>query len=361
MIGPNRKVETARGFLAACVLSAFVALHAGACAASAHPTQAEPEPDSTAATPVIEVRREAPRVVVTKPGDEPRRPLLLRFEAGAPIQRRVRLEVSFNEFADGVQRTTERPIPLGVDLVGSVAAVKDDVATIALEVKWAGDEPSRLAYPEEIANVRAAGASLVGRRFEIDVNEYGVVSALRYPDPATLTEPAKTWVPRLVRILEGAWTPLPTEPVGINGSWTVEGAVRLDYLVLLGKSTCTLVDASDDRFAMKLEGKYEGLGQTIPVVPAEGPLAGVTDLTLVNGVFRPGGRVTIDRAGPLPREGRLEWLSQLVYTGFRNGSRIDYRPLMLLRARFDSDPPRATVAPAPGVKPEKDIRPTAPR
>jgi hypothetical protein len=188
-----------------------------------------------------------------------------------------------------------------------------------------------------------------------------VVSALRYPDPVMLPEPARTWVTRLARVLEGAWTPLPTDPVGINGVWTIEGAVRLDYLVLLGKATCTLAGMEGDRLTMKLTGKYEGLGQTIPVVPAEGPLAGVSNLMLVNGVFRPGGRFTIDQANPFPLEGRMEWLSQFAYSGFRDGSRIDYRPLMLLRARFDAGPPRSTSTPTPGVKPEKTIPSTPSR
>lgn len=300
--------------------------------------------------PLVERRRTAPTVTLVSPGEEPRQVQRLSLADGAAIRFEFALEQSLQEYLDGDRNIAERPIPLRLQVEGR-ASRRDEGYTIALHVVRATPTRVRFAQQEEIDLLEQAASAVAGARFEIDLNDRAIVSAVRAPDPALLSPVAGMWIPRVARALEDALVAWPEEPIGAGASWTIAGPQVVSLLSLPGSVTCTMERVENGTRSISLRGKHGATRVPVPFVFPDGPLANVQDLMLMTGVYRTVGRMTSRDTEPFPIGGRIEWSALLTFNGIRNGARIDYRPSSFLRATFGANAPAAPPDPADPADP----------
>lgn len=269
--------------------------------------------DPLASVPAFPV--DAPKVSLLAAGEAPR-PLRYTGAAG-PYETTVTVSSGIVQAA--ASRDVDPAAPAGGDVeevtlpltVSSDAAAEpgSGEAPAARQVELTVGTPthSDLAFNEELAS--AEGFLMRWRTAEA-----GLISTVKMLAPEGSTEDGRRAVERSLLTLMSTAVVFPEEPVGLGGSWSVEGRVTGSASVVR-TTTYTVASIEGDRVELRAEVTERPTEQTLRIDnPAAGDLNGQT-LRVENAATTSDAQLTVDLARPLPVAGRVAATTRLVYAG----------------------------------------------
>ncbi|QYH19498.1 oxidoreductase [Corynebacterium aquatimens] len=144
--------------------------------------------------------------------------------------------------------------------------------------------------------------------------ETGLISTVQLLAPADSPEAGRQAVESaLLRIMSAAVV-FPEDPVGIGGSWTVEGRITGDTTM---RRTTTYTVTRIDGTLIDLDVAVEER-PTQQAIKIDNQVAGELDgqtLTVAGTSTTSEGKITVDLSRPLPVDGRVAATTRLVYSG----------------------------------------------
>lgn len=293
------------------VLAGCLAL--GAC------SQAEPDPfEGIPAFPV-----DTPAVTLLESGADPQ---VLRYQDVADAAGEAEPWSTTVEVAGGVAQAVaprdadvDPQAPSGGDIMATTLPLTvtvspapapgdgEEPAARAVLVEAGAGKHSDLALGQEIA---AAEGFLMRWR----AAETGLVSTVQLLAPADSPEAGRQAVESALLAIMSAAVVFPEEPVGVGGSWTVEGRVTGDT-AMRRTATYTVAGISGTQVELDVRIDDRPAQQTLRIDnQAAGDLNGQT-LSVASTATTSDGRITVDLTRPLPVDGRLASTTRLIYSG----------------------------------------------
>lgn len=271
------------------------------------------EDDPLAGVPAFPV--DAPKVSLISAGEDPRP---LRYTTPAePYETAVTVSSGIAQSAAG--RGVDPTAPAGSDVeevtlpltASSAPAAEpgsgETPAARQVDLTVGTPTHSDLAFNEELAS---AEDFLMRWR----AAETGLISTVKMLAPEGSTEDGRRAVERSLLSLMSAAVVFPDEPVGVGGSWSVEGRVT-GTASMVRTTTYTVTAIDEDRVDLRAEVSERPTEQTLRIDnPAAGELNGQT-LRVENAATTSDAALTVDLARPLPVAGRVAATTRLVYAG----------------------------------------------
>lgn len=271
------------------------------------------EDDPLAGVPAFRV--DAPKVSLLSAGENPRP---LRYtDAAEPYDTVVTVSSGIAQSAAG--RDVDPAAPAGGDVEevtlpltvtpADAGEPGSGEAPAARQVELQVGTPthSDLAFNEELAS---AEDFLMRWR----AAETGLISSVKMLAPEGSTEDGRRVVERSLLSLMSAAVVFPDAPVGVGGSWSVEGRVT-GSASMVRTTTYTITAIEGGRVDVRAEVAERPTEQTLSIDnPAAGDLNGQT-LRVESTATTSDAELTVDLARPLPVAGRVAATTRLVYAG----------------------------------------------
>lgn len=271
------------------------------------------EDDPLAGVPAFPV--DAPKVSLLSAGENPRP---LRYtDAAEPYDTVVTVSSGIAQSAAG--RDVDPAAPAGGDVEevtlpltvtpADAGEPGSGEAPAARQVELQVGTPthSDLAFNEELAS---AEDFLMRWR----AAETGLISSVKMLAPKGSTEDGRRVVERSLLSLMSAAVVFPDAPVGVGGSWSVEGRVT-GSASMVRTTTYTITAIEGGRVDVRAEVAERPTEQTLSIDnPAAGDLNGQT-LRVESTATTSDAELTVDLARPLPVAGRVAATTRLVYAG----------------------------------------------
>lgn len=271
------------------------------------------EDDPLAGVPAFPV--DAPKVSLLSAGENPRP---LRYtDAAEPYDTVVTVSSGIAQSAAG--RDVDPAAPAGGDVEevtlpltvtpADAGEPGSGEAPAARQVELQVGTPthSDLAFNEELAS---AEDFLMRWR----AAETGLISSVKMLAPEGSTEDGRRVVERSLLSLMSAAVVFPDAPVGVGGSWSVEGRVT-GSASMVRTTTYTITAIEGGRVDVRAEVAERPTEQTLSIDnPAAGDLNGQT-LRVESTATTSDAELTVDLARPLPVAGRVAATTRLVYAG----------------------------------------------
>ncbi|WP_143341164.1 oxidoreductase [Corynebacterium bouchesdurhonense] len=271
------------------------------------------EDDPLAGVPAFPV--DAPKVSLLSAGENPRP---LRYtDAAEPYDTVVTVSSGIAQSAAGPDVDPAAPAGGDVEEVTLPLAVApadagepgsgEAPAARQVELQVGTPTHSDLAFNEELAS---AEDFLMRWR----AAETGLISSVKMLAPEGSTEDGRRVVERSLLSLMSAAVVFPDAPVGVGGSWSVEGRVT-GSASMVRTTTYTITAIDGDRVDLRAEVSERPTEQTLSIDnPAAGDLNGQT-LRVESTATTSDAELTVDLARPLPVAGRVAATTRLVYAG----------------------------------------------
>lgn len=271
------------------------------------------EDDPLAGVPAFPV--DAPKVSLLSAGENPRP---LRYtDAAEPYDTVVTVSSGIAQSAAG--RDVDPAAPAGGDVEevtlpltvtpADAGEPGSGEAPAARQVELQVGTPthSDLAFNEELASAE----DFLMRWREA---ETGLISSVKMLAPEGSTEDGRRVVERSLLSLMSAAVVFPDAPVGVGGSWSVEGRVT-GSASMVRTTTYTITAIEGGRVDVRAEVAERPTEQTLSIDnPAAGDLNGQT-LRVESTATTSDAELTVDLARPLPVAGRVAATTRLVYAG----------------------------------------------
>lgn len=173
---------------------------------------------------------------------------------------------------------------------------------------------SDLARNEDIASAKGF---LLGWR----AAETGLASTVKMLAPEGSSEEGRQAVEQALLSILSATVVFPDDPVGVGGSWTVEGKLTGNATVVRA-TTYTVTGIDGNRVTLDVAVHERPVQDTLTIDnQAAGELNGKS-LSVENASTTSDGELTVDLTKPLPVAGRVAATTRLVYAGADSKFRI---------------------------------------
>lgn len=307
------KLVPPRHLRAAAAAALTLPLVLGACSGT--------EPDPLEGIPAFAV--DTPKVTLLDAGSNPQQ---LRYtDAAADTQAEEPWPITV-EVSEGVTQAVapqngevDPEAPAGGDVMATTLPLSvtvspaaepgdgEEPAARSVLVEAGAGKHSDLAFGQEIA---AAEGFLMRWR----AAETGLISTVQLLAPVESPETGRQAVESALLSIMSATVVFPEDPVGIGGSWTVEGRVTGDT-AMRRTTTYTVTGMSGTTVELDVRIDDSPAQTTLRIDnQAAGDLDGRT-LQVASSNTTSEGHVTVDLARPLPVDGQVASTTRLIYTG----------------------------------------------
>ena len=204
-----------------------------------------------------------PRPAVVDVGDSPRRALRLSFTTGATTSAALTFDLDVSQESQGTTQSLDSPVVTEA-VRFTVDRVDGDEADISFAFTEVGlDRAGTDLTDQEYFELTADLQDLVGVGGTGRVTEQGAFTAFSYETPADLDPKVADTLRQFEDQLPTIVVPLPTEPLGIGGSWRTTTTTTLAGVTLDQTTTYEITDLTDQTMAYQATSQQSASEQDI--------------------------------------------------------------------------------------------------
>ncbi|HRP62656.1 MAG TPA: DUF6263 family protein [Phycisphaerales bacterium] len=227
-------------------------------------------PDGKPAPAPPAAAKPAPVVRLLDAGAEPRRELRLSPKAGAKqvveMSQRMSMEQAVGGFSMPATNMPETIITIEYE----VESVADGVITYNAEVTGAEVKESQGVQPQVLQAMKRSYESAIGTKFRTTMNNRGIISSLEMQSAGRQDPLQGQQMESLREAMRNMMMPLPSEAIGVGGSWQVYTVNDLNGFTVETTTVLKVVSLDGDNVELEVAVSMDADEQNMnaPGMPA---------------------------------------------------------------------------------------------